>query len=1280
MRNLMDDITRMIVRLNGSRIMDPAAQRAVLKVFGRQTTVNAAMTLVTAGVALVFLIEEVPLTLLLPWWACLSGLSGYYLSKYLIRRLGPQRPKNERSDRQVEDLGFVVAKACMIAGLSGVLWGAGVFFLPYVPIDKMPFIVIVAGAMAGGAATTLAALPVAANTFILSSILPYAVHFIFFSRDEPNLALGFLALIMTGGLLWSTKLVHGSVLKEIELRDKNQSLVDDFLSERHELLDTVFGADAYAVFDTSSELQLWNAKLAQTFGFAETQLKVGMSRREVLSLFMAPMGTHCDGALFTSWVNEQMTLEFWHEDGENAVTLENGTTVKTTARRTVGGSTVMVFSDITFERIQQSALESSQRRFQDLAKIAQDDLVAVSGENYLITQWVGREGIEHGHIWQKSPVGESLLAYSKNWKLVNDLGSTLQELLSDRLPFRHIEFSIATDDGERWKQISGEPTVEIGNMPGYLLAISDVTDAHVARKRQDEYSQRMAALTEVSSEVIWDIAPDGTIRGLFGGGNRVRHSGYVTGRKFSEVWNYERQEIEADQDLVELVRNQEIVRDLDYRVRPVGEPTWEYRRAIGAPTYDLNGEYLGYLIATHDVNSIKRLEAEQQQRADEIKLLTENLSAGVFRIRHEEGDWSLDYINAWLTSEYGIEEDAIERLIAGKGPKDIVGRGYAKRNKEIERARAAKGNYEIRWALNLPGSPRRWILERGRLSQSEDGFDVIDGIMSDVTAAVQSEQELVRGRKRLSDMLAVLDVTNDAVAIQDKNGSVIYTNRTARRLRNDARSSSTFGDFVSLLPLTEAEEPEVRLELESALETSGQWVKTIPSAADGGEIRLLDVSVTSIPDGGAFLFAADTTTRKKMEIEEQKLRAELAEAQHMQDVGHMAGGIAHDFANIVASVRSFADLLVDDLEVSSNEGRYAAKISAACDRASEVVQQILAFARSARFEREPVYAAEAWGDTQAVLEGLLSQEQIEAEFNMQVDREVVECGQAGFVQILMNLAVNARDALPDGVGSVRSLLSRRSWSSEAVELFSNTEAPGASLGEEEYLYRVIDGALESDQDYVCICVEDNGGGMSQDMLTRILDPFFTTKAKATGNGLGLSVVRNVIARCKGALIVESTPGSGSRFSALLPVSDLQVPKMETTAKPKTLPSVESQRGARILIVDDEEDLSDVLSMALTKAGHETTNTYSALEAWEVFQDDPDHWDIIVTDQVMPKMHGTELISKVRKVRADIPIILCTAFSETLTQKSALDMGASVFMSKPVLLNDIIKTVESFELS
>ena len=389
----------------------------------------------------------------------------------------------------------------------------------------------------------------------------------------------------------------------------------------------------------------------------------------------------------------------------------------------------------------------------------------------------------------------------------------------------------------------------------------------------------------------------------------------------------------------------------------------------------------------------------------------------------------------------------------------------------------------------------------------------------------------------------------------------------------------------------------------------------------------------------------DLTAIKHAEEEKQKLEIQLQQAQKMEAIGALAGGIAHDFNNILSAIIGYTELamLNEGAEHCENELMQALL---AANRAKDLVKQILAFSRQTDEERMPVrvglVAKEAVKFLRATIPASI-------DITTRIDEKswTVLANSVELHQIIMNLCTNALHAIGDQGGSLH------------VEV-QHTEI-GASQQK-----NLID--LEIGP-YVRISVKDTGKGMASDVIKRIFDPYFTTKEKGVGTGLGLAVVHGIVKKYNGAIQVESEPGKGSTFHVYLPKAEASAPIL-----PEKQPPIEGG-SERILFVDDEQMLVDIGRQALERLGYAVVCRTSPIEALELFKAKPNHFDLVITDQTMPGMSGDSLAKEVMSIRPGLPVIICTGYSQTMDMARAHKIGIKALVMKPILIQELAAAVK-----
>jgi signal transduction histidine kinase len=378
--------------------------------------------------------------------------------------------------------------------------------------------------------------------------------------------------------------------------------------------------------------------------------------------------------------------------------------------------------------------------------------------------------------------------------------------------------------------------------------------------------------------------------------------------------------------------------------------------------------------------------------------------------------------------------------------------------------------------------------------------------------------------------------------------------------------------------------------------------------------------------------------------EQKKLEAQLQQAQKMEAVGTLAGGIAHDFNNILSAIMGYAELALDSVERETQLYENLQEVFHAGNRAKDLVKQILTFSRQTEQERKPTQVKLIVDEALKLLRSSLPTT-IEIHRDIQ-SNGLVMADPTQIHQILMNLCTNADHAMREKGGTLEVNL-------ENVELDTGFTADQPDMKPGAYLN---------------LTVSDTGCGMPPQVRERIFDPFFTTKEVGEGTGMGLSVVHGIVGSYGGTITADSEPGQGSTFKVYLPI-------IERREKPQATKEDSIPTGSeRILFVDDEPALANVGKLILESLGYNVETRTSSIEALELFKNQPDRFDLVITDMTMPNMTGEDLAQELMCTKPNIPIILCTGFSAKIDEQKASAMGIRAFVLKPIVRRGIATTV------
>lgn len=409
---------------------------------------------------------------------------------------------------------------------------------------------------------------------------------------------------------------------------------------------------------------------------------------------------------------------------------------------------------------------------------------------------------------------------------------------------------------------------------------------------------------------------------------------------------------------------------------------------------------------------------------------------------------------------------------------------------------------------------------------------------------------------------------------------------------------------------------------------------------DGQAISTIENAIGSFDENGNLTevrgFVIDHTEQKKLE-------EQLRHSQKMEAIGTLAGGIAHDFNNILTAIMGNAEMGLLRVPVGNDVRHHFAEILKATKRARDLVKQILTFSRQERQQPRPLQISTIIKEVLKLLRATLPST-IEIRSNIVSNAGIVLADPIQIHQLVMNLCTNAAYAMQKTGGVMGVALGN-----VKVEESQESQEIGLEPGQ-----------------YVQLTVSDTGSGMDPVTLARIFDPFFTTKPIGEGSGMGLAVVHGIVQSLDGGVKVETGLGKGSAFHVFLPmVAEDAWQEVEATE-----PAAEEKKYGRILLVDDEDILLSIGKQMLEHLGYRVTSMRSSVEALECFQRQPQEFDLVITDQTMPKLTGSDLAASLLNIRPDIPIILCSGYAVPIDEEQMKAIGIRELVHKPFVFSEL----------
>ena len=665
---------------------------------------------------------------------------------------------------------------------------------------------------------------------------------------------------------------------------------------------------------------------------------------------------------------------------------------------------------------------------------------------------------------------------------------------------------------------------------------------------------------------------------------------------------------------------------------------------IAAPIFDSDANVIQIIESWRDITERKKAEARLRKSEEKYRRIFENSVVGFFQST-PEGQFL--GANAAFAKMLGYGDP--EELIAGISD---IGRQFymdpddRSRFQSILQRDGMVNDFETK--IKRKDGSTIWITNSTRAYFDEDGRAMhYEGVVSDVSKRRLAEQALRESEQRFRHLF---DNMSAGAAIYDspddgRHFVIRDLNTAALSGVNKDKDAVVGRDVREVLPVFD----ELGLDavFKRVWETGRSEHCPRSLRKEGRLVLWVETFICKLPSGELVAIYDDATARRQAEESKKQLERQIQQAQKMEAIGTLAGGIAHDFNNILSPLIGYAEILKLDLASDNPMQKYVDQILKAALRSKDLVTQILAFSRQKDTEMKPLSLQPIVKEVLKLLRSSIPTT-IDIEQDIDPNCKMVIADPTQVHQIVMNLATNAYHAMEENGGKLKVALKQ-------IELNLDHRLPTLLLPGR----------------YACLTVTDTGSGILKENLDKVFDPYFTTKKKGKGTGLGLAVVKGIVNNCKGDVRIHSTPGQGTRIEVYLPIIEVGTEEQDQL-EIRPVPG----GSERILLVDDEEGVARMMNVMLERLGYSVSFHTNCLDCLQAFRNSPRSYDLVISDMTMPNMNGLQFAGQIRTIRPEIPIIICTGFSDQINEEKCKTLGIQELVKKPVITQKMATAIRA----
>lgn len=649
-------------------------------------------------------------------------------------------------------------------------------------------------------------------------------------------------------------------------------------------------------------------------------------------------------------------------------------------------------------------------------------------------------------------------------------------------------------------------------------------------------------------------------------------------------------------------------------------------------------------VTTSDVTEEDEAERSLKESRRQYASLIANIPGIVFRCKFEK-TWPMEFISDGSLEVFGYEPDDFYSgritysKIIEESYRDVVWATW----KDVL---AEQGVFSMEYGVTAKDGEKKWVIERGAgVYDSKGRVVALEGFIFDITKRKKAE----RDRERFA---MAMEQLRDAVVITNENGVILYANSAIKELAGFDKKEV----IGTIMPTFESPpiDSDLYHSMWKTLYKGKTWESHFPGCRKDGTTYTENVVISPVLDdkGKVVNFVSirhDISGELQDSAERDSLREQLNQANKMESIGRLAGGVAHDFNNMLQAILGYSEMALAQLPPESPVHADVTSVQSAARRAADLTRQLLIFARKSKSEPKVIGISSTIANLSSLLKRVIGSEVVfvwnppEGEFHIRVDP-------TQFDQVVANLCLNARDAVAQKEEG-RVVLSARPC---------KLNAP----------LKTLLGELPSG-DYVILSVLDNGCGITDENRTRLFEPFFTTKGKGKGTGLGLSTAYGVVKSCNGGIVVKSKVGEGSSFELFFPLASREVDgpvEVVKTAKPQ-LPKAKSNEET-ILLVDDEVTILYTTKRMLESLGYKVLSTMSPLEALEIAKEYGSKLSLLLSDVIMPEINGPEMVRRILVDLPNLPYLYMSGYTANLLSEHGLSKSGFDVILKPFTRADL----------